>query len=107
MESIRRGLIWFFVTEQTCLEQKKYAGTRESKAATAKALAEIGGYILNQCPGFDRDVIPFTGTLGDDMFRLHVLQQREISQSIVAEGQKIVDQDTGQCVRQGGLYLPG
>ena len=96
----------FFIADQLCLKEKKYAGTAESKAATAKVMVLMAEYALAKGGGIARKDIGVNGALGDDVFQLY--QQRNLAgvRAVSASGRRVIDTDTGNCSRRVVYVLP-
>ena len=93
----KRGERIFFIADQPCMKKKLYAGTAESKAATAKAMGLMAEYFLTGKGEVARKMINIPGTLGDDIYQLHKQNKITNINSVSATGRKIIDGNKGGC----------
>ena len=98
--------ITFLVARKQCIKTKKFAGTKEQKAATATIMALFGRYAAQQSLALTLDDVPYTGSLQQVIFEQIMRGISQQSQQHQSSSQKIVDRDTGQCERLVVYALP-
>ncbi len=103
---VRQGWL-FFVSDQACFKEKqKYAGSKESKAATAQAMVMMSEYYLALESSLSRENMGGEGRLWDDLYLQYQKQLQARSQSLSIAGHRILDKDMGGCTRRVVYALP-
>lgn len=98
--------ITFLVARQSCLTQKKYAGTKEQKLATATIMSLFSRYVAQKNLALELDDIPYQGQFRQDIFEQIIRNVSLQSQQYQSSSKKIIDRDTGQCERLIVYVLP-
>lgn len=90
----------FFIADQKCFAEKKFAGTKESKAASHAAMVLMAKKARESAVGISRNDIAASGLLGDDIYEQYVKNQNLLVNKALGAGNRLFDANIEACRRR-------